>query len=81
MAIISNSGKFVLPNAYYGCSHGHIPSLALESSTISAQVDNWSRSDIGAQVSTYSPHDNKVVLSNGREYTYKALVLAPVFDV
>ena len=28
----------------------------------------------------YKPQENKVVLTNGREYTYKALVLAPGFD-
>lgn len=28
----------------------------------------------------YKPNENKVVLSNGREYTYKALVIAPGFE-
>jgi NADH dehydrogenase FAD-containing subunit len=26
------------------------------------------------------PAENKVILSNGREYTYKALVVTPGFD-
>ena len=32
------------------------------------------------KVSKYLPHENKVILSNGKEYSYKALVLAPGFD-
>lgn len=54
--------------------------LKLESSTVSAQVDNWSRCDVGAEVTKFVPNENKLILSNGREYTYKALVLAPGFD-
>ena len=70
----------MLPEAYYPVSHGHIPPLKLESGTVSSQVDNWSRCDVGARVTEYQPHSNRVVLSNGREYTYKALVLAPGFE-
>jgi hypothetical protein len=36
MAIISNSGKFVLPSAYFGSLHEHIVPLKLESGTVSA---------------------------------------------
>jgi len=80
MALISNQGKFVLPQAYFGVCHEHIAPLKLESGTVSSQVKPWSRTDVGAQVVKYLPSQNKVVLSNGREYTYKALVLAPGFD-
>jgi hypothetical protein len=31
-------------------------------------------------VAEFKPHENKVKLSNGREYTYKALVLATGFE-
>jgi NADH dehydrogenase FAD-containing subunit len=80
MALISNQGKFVMPDAYFGCSHGHIPPLKLESGTISSMVEPWSRTDVGAKVTKYMPNENKLVLSNGKEYSYKALVLAPGFD-
>ena len=45
-----------------------------------AQSPCFSRSDVGAKVVQYKPHENKLVLSTGREYTYKALVLATGFD-
>jgi len=80
MALISNQNKFVMPDAYLGCSHGHIPPLKLESGSVSGQVEPWSRVDVGNKVTKYLPNENKLVLANGKEYTYKALVLAPGFD-
>jgi hypothetical protein len=80
MALVANQGKFVLPQAYFGVMHGHIPELKLESGTVSSQVKGWSRTDVGAKVVKYMPNENKVQLSNGKEYTYKALVVAPGFD-
>jgi NADH dehydrogenase FAD-containing subunit len=80
IALISSQGKFVLPDAYFGCTHGHIPSLKLETGSVSGQVEGWSRTDVGQQVTKYIPGENKVVLGNGKEYTYKALVIAPGFD-
>lgn len=80
MALITAQGKYVVPQSYLAVSHGHYPDQKLDSATISAQVDNWSRTDVGATVTKYLPNENKLVLSNGKEYTYKALVLAPGFD-
>jgi sulfide:quinone oxidoreductase len=80
MALVTPTKKYVMPHAYFGCSHGHLSELALESGTVSAQVDPWSRTDTEARVVKYMPDQNKVLLSNGREYTYKALVLAPGLD-
>jgi len=80
IALVSNQGKFVMPSAYFGCAHGHIPPLKIEASSVSGQVEPWSRTDVGVRVTKYLPHENKLQLSNGREYTYKALVLAPGFD-
>lgn len=76
MALVSQQGKYVLPQAYFGVSHGHIPPLKLESGTVSSQVQGWSRTDVGATITKFVPEENKVILSNGREHTYKALVLA-----
>lgn len=80
MALVTPQGKSIMPTAYFGVCHGHIDGRKLESSAVSSQVDPWSRVDVGAKVVQYKPHENKVVLSNGREYTYKALVMAPGFD-
>jgi len=80
MALISKDGKFIVPQAYFACSHAHQPDLKLLSQSVSAQVESWSRTDVGATVAKYMPEENKVLLSNGREYSYKVLVLAPGFD-
>lgn len=80
MALVVAQGKAIMPTSYFGVSHGHIDGQKLESSAVSSQVDPWSRTDVGAKVVQYKPNENKVVLSNGREYTYKALVIAPGLD-
>lgn len=80
IALVSAAGKYILPDAYFGVSHGHLSPLKINSGTVSSQVEAWSRTDVGVQVKEYKPTENKVVLANGREYTYKALVLAPGFD-
>lgn len=80
MALVAGQGKQIMATSYFGVSHGHIDGQKLESSAVSSQVDPWSRTDVGAKVVQYKPDENKVVLSNGREYTYKALVIAPGFD-
>jgi NADH dehydrogenase FAD-containing subunit len=80
MAVISPQAKFIMPTSYFGCTHGHLPSLKLESNSVTGQVEPWSKVDVGQKVVKYLPHENKLVLSNGKEYTYKALVLAPGFD-
>ena len=81
MALVTENtlGKFILPNAYFQVTNAGIKELDLESASVSAQVKSWSRTDVGAKVVKYMPDENKLVLSNGREYTYKALVLAPGF--
>lgn len=80
MAVVTQTAKFVMPNAYFACAHGHMPALKLESDTVSSMVDNWSKLDTGVKVVKYMPDENKLVLSNGKEYTYKALVLSTGLD-
>lgn len=63
-----------------GVSHYHVAPLKLESQAVSAQVQPHARTDIGTKVVKYLPNENKLVLANGKEYTYKCLVLAPGFD-
>jgi hypothetical protein len=45
MALISDRSRFIIPQSYFGVSHGHIVDLKLESATISAQVEPWTRTD------------------------------------
>lgn len=39
MALVSDKSRFILPEAYFAVSHGHIAELKLESSTVSAQIE------------------------------------------
>lgn len=80
MALISDKSRFVVPEFYFPVAHSHMKELKLESATISAQVDGWSKSEIGQTVTKIDPHKNTVSLSNGKEFTYKALVIATGFD-
>ena len=36
MAIVTDRSRFILPQSYFGVSHGHIAELKLESGTVSA---------------------------------------------
>jgi NADH dehydrogenase FAD-containing subunit len=80
MALVTDRSRFILPQSYFGVSHGHIKELKLESGTVSAQVEPWTRMDTFSKVSQFSPEENKLKLSNGREYSYKALVLSTGFN-
>lgn len=42
---------------------------------MSGQLKPTSRLDVNLSVTSIHPRDNKVKLSNGKEYTYKALVV------
>lgn len=45
MALVSDKSRFILPEAYFPVSHGHMAELKLESGTVSAQVEPWSRTE------------------------------------
>lgn len=80
MAVVSAQVKYVCPQMYFPTTWGHLPEMQLMSGTVSSQCDNWSRLDVGAKVQTYDPANSKLTLDNGREYSYKALVIAPGFE-
>lgn len=80
MALVSQNLKFIYPEAYFGVCHGHLPELKLETSNLSGQVDSWAKIDGAQRVTEVDPNNNTLTLSNGKQYTYKALVLAPGFD-
>lgn len=79
MAIITDQSKFVCPELYFLCSHAAIKELKLESGSVASQVDASSRVDVNVRATKIDPANNKIHLSNGKEYTYKALVYAPGF--
>lgn len=80
MAIVSERSKFVNPTLYYLCSYGYVKELKLEAASVGAQVNAASRVNVNTRVSKFLPDENKIQLANGKEYTYKALVLAPGFE-
>jgi hypothetical protein len=55
MALITDSSRFILPQSYFGVSHGHIAELKLQSGTVSAQIEPWSRTDTFAKVTEFLP--------------------------
>lgn len=51
MALVTDRSRYILPQSYFAVSHGHIAELKLESGTVSAQVEQWSRADTFVKVS------------------------------
>lgn len=77
LAVISPQGKYIQPSLYFSVAGSHIEKLNLDSGSVNAQVENWSKVEIGAHVTKINPVANELDLSNGKTFTYKALVLAP----
>lgn len=80
MAVISEQSVYVCPQVYFSCIHGHIKDQKLMSDAVAAQVDNWSKTEIGARLTSVDPNANSLKLSNGKTFNYKSLVLAPGFN-
>jgi len=80
MAVISPSAKFLQPQLYFAVCHGHVEKLKLDSGSVNAQVENWSKTDLGVTVTKIDPAANTINLSNNKTYNYKALVFAPGMD-
>lgn len=55
MALITDRSRYISPQSYFGVSHGHIAELKLESGTVSAQIEPWSRTDTFAKVTQFLP--------------------------
>jgi len=79
MGIVSKDMQFCVPQAYFNVTHEHKKPLTLESAIIVNMVDSWSAVH-NTTVTKLNPASNTVVLDDGKELTYKALVLAPGFD-
>jgi hypothetical protein len=80
MALVTRNNVYVQPALYFPILHGHVPSLKCDSGGVSAQVENWSKIEVGVSATKVSADHNKISLSNGKDFTYKALVLATGFD-
>ena len=80
MAIITEENVWVQPQAYFPVTNSAVPPRAIESGSLSAQVQNWSKMEVGAKVTHIDADHDKVKLSNGKTFSYKALVLAPGFE-
>jgi NADH dehydrogenase FAD-containing subunit len=80
MALVTDMQKFVNPDLYWLCNYGIIKEIKSESGSIGAQVDQSSRTNPSTRVTKILPDQSKVVLENGKEYTYRALVLANGLD-
>ena len=57
--------------------HGHLNEQKAESYTIQAVIDKWSKLEIMNPVTNINAAGNSVTLQNGKEFTYKALIMAP----
>lgn len=80
MAIVSEHSSFIQPQSYFGVAHSHQAQLKLESNTVSAQVDNWSKIEVNTKVTKIDAAHDRLELNNGKVFSYKALVLTPGFD-
>jgi NADH dehydrogenase FAD-containing subunit len=80
MCIVTPTSKFVQPVNYYPCTHGHAAPRVLESGAVSGMVTSWSKAEIGVSVDNLDVNANSMTLSNGKNITYKSLMLAPGLD-
>ena len=80
IALVTETNKWVQPQLYFGVAASAQPELKLESGTVSAQVDAWSKIEAFQRVTKVNPDANTVEMSNGKTFNYKALVLAPGFE-
>merc|ERR1712166_1482358 len=77
IAFISEQNKFIEPTNYFPIVHGHQNDQKAESYTIQAVIDKWSKLEISNPVTSINAEGNSLTLENGKEFTYKSLVMAP----
>lgn len=80
IAMVSKDSVWVQPQSYFGITHSYIKTLKMETGTLSAMVDTWSKIESGSEVTKLDANANKLTLSNGKEFSYKALVLGTGFE-
>lgn len=79
MGLVSRETVYTIPQVYFNALHEHKKLLNLESATLPGMIDAWSMINNNV-VTKLSPEASKVTLDDGRELTYKALVMAPGFE-
>ena len=80
MAVVTPQGRWIEPFNYFPCSHAHQDKLKLESPAVSALIATWSKTQAFTSVTGLNADANTLQLSNGKEFSYKSLVLAPGLD-
>ena len=68
MAVVSPLNKYVQPQLYFAVCHSHIEKLKLDSGSVNAQIDNWSKTEIGVNVTKINPVANQIELSNNKTF-------------
>ena len=79
MAFVSSDLIWLQPQAYFGILHTHIKDLKAETQSAKAMIEAWSRIE-QSRINKLDPNANKIFLDNGRELSYKALVVGTGFD-
>lgn len=79
MAFVGNQLMWVQPQAYFGILHAHIKALKGDTQNVKAMVDTWSRIE-EQNVTKLDPNNNTITLENGKQMSYKALVIGTGFD-
>jgi len=59
--MVSRDTVWVQPQAYFGILQGHIKALKMETGTLSAMIDNWSKIEV-SEVTKLDPNSNKLHL-------------------
>ena len=55
IGIVSKDTVWVQPQAYFGILHQHIKALKMETGTLSAMIDTWSRVEGNTTVTNLDP--------------------------
>lgn len=62
IAMVSKDSVWVQPQSYFGILHQHIKELKMETGTLSAMIDTWSKIEVGNPVTALDPNANKLTL-------------------
>ncbi len=74
VALVTPQTKYLNSELYHMVNISAVKILAYETDSVAAQV-NASSKIVYTKVKQFKPDENKVVLDNGKEYTYRALVV------
>lgn len=78
--MVSNGELYVNPSCYMPAVLGILAFRQLEGEPVPGQIAQWSMCEANTSVTALNPTQNTMTLSNGKEFSYKALVLGTGFD-